>query len=55
MEFLNLVIMFIAAFLLLRHPEKERLAFGLLVTSVVLMVVLFSIATRTSLLPGMNY
>jgi hypothetical protein len=47
--------MFVAAFLVLRRPEKERLAFGLLVTSVVLMVVLFSIATRTSLLPGINY
>ena len=55
MEFLNLVLMFVAAFLVLRRPEKERLAFGLLVTSVVLMVVLFSIATRTSLLPGINY
>ncbi len=54
-EFLNLVIMFVAAVLALRRPEKERLAFGLLVTSVVLMVVLFSIATRTSLLPGINY
>jgi hypothetical protein len=54
-EFLNLVIMFVAAFLVLRRPEKERLAFGLLVTSVVLMVILFSIATRTSLLPGVNY
>jgi len=54
-EFLNLVIMFVAAVLVLRRPERERLAFGLLVTSVVLMVVLFSIATRTSLLPGINY
>jgi hypothetical protein len=54
-EFLNLVIMFVAALLVLRRPERERLAFGLLVTSVVLMVVLFSIATRTSLLPGINY
>ena len=55
MEFLNLVIMFVAAVLVFRRPEKERLAFGLLVTSVVLMVVLFSIATRTSLLPGINF
>jgi hypothetical protein len=54
-EFLNLVIMFVAAVLVLRRPERERLAFALLATSVVLMVILLSIATRTSLLPGVNY
>jgi len=55
MEFLNFVLMFVTAWILLRQPEKERLAFRLLVASVVLMVVLFSIATRTALLPGINY
>lgn len=55
MEFLNFILMFAAAYLLLRKPEKERLAFRLLIVSVVLMVLLFSIATRTSLLPGVNY
>ncbi|MFH1573606.1 MAG: hypothetical protein ABIG68_06450 [Acidobacteriota bacterium] len=55
MEFLNFVLMFITAWILLRKPEKERLAFRILVASVVLMVVLFSIATRTALLPGINY
>jgi len=54
-EFLNFVLIFIAACLLLWRPEKERLAFSLLVVSVLLMVVLFSIATRTGLLPGVNY
>jgi len=54
-EFLNFVLIFIAAYLLLRKPKKERLAFSLLVVSVLLMVVLFSIATRTGLLPGINY
>lgn len=54
-ECLNFVLMFVAAWLIFRQPQKERLAFGLLVTSVVLMVVLFSIATRTSWLPGVNY
>ena len=38
MEFLNLVIIFITAFLVLRAPQKERLAFRLLVTSVLLMM-----------------
>jgi hypothetical protein len=54
-EFLNFVLMLITGYLLLRKPHKERLAFGLLVASIVLMVVLFSIATRTALLPGVNY
>jgi hypothetical protein len=54
-EFLNFILMFVIAWLVFRKPEKERLAFGLLVVSVLLMVTLFSIATRTSLLPGVNY
>ncbi len=55
MEFLNFALIFITAWLVFRRPEKENLAFSILVVSVVLMVVLFSIATRTSLLPGVNY
>lgn len=55
MEFLNLVLIFTAAFLVLRKPERERLAFRLLVVSTLLMVFLFSLATRTGLLPGVNY
>ena len=55
MEFMNFVVIFITAFLLLRRPEKERLAFRLLIISVMLMIVLFSVATRTALLPGVNY
>jgi multisubunit Na+/H+ antiporter MnhC subunit len=54
-EFLNLVLIFVIALLVLRKPGKERLAFGLLVVSVALMVFLFSVATRTGLLPGVNY
>ncbi len=55
MEFLNFVLMLAAAWLVFRRPDKERLAFRILVVSVLLMVVLFSIATRTSLLPAVNY
>jgi len=55
MEFMNFVVIFITALLLLRRPEKERLAFRLLIISVMLMIVLFSVATRTALLPGVNY
>jgi hypothetical protein len=55
MEFLNLVLIFIAAFLVLRAPGRERLAFRLLVVCTILMVFLFAMATRTGLLPGVNY
>lgn len=55
MEFLNLILIFTAAFLVLRKPERERLAFRLLIVSALLMVFLFSVATRTGLLPGVNY
>jgi uncharacterized membrane protein len=55
MEFLNLVIIFFTAWLVWRKPERERLAFRLLIVSVVLMILLFSLGTRTSLLPGVNY
>ena len=55
MEFLNLVVIFVATYLVLRKPEEERVAFRLLVFSVLLMVFLFSVATRTGLLPGVNY
>jgi hypothetical protein len=54
-EFLNFTLMFAAAYLVWRKPERERLAFGLLVTSVVLMVACFLIASRGSVLPGLNY
>ncbi len=55
MEFLNLVLIFITGYLVLRRPDKERTAFRILVVSVLLMIVLFSMATRTALLPGVNY
>lgn len=55
MEFLNFVLMFAAGWLLLRRPEKERIAFRLLLASIALMVALFLLATRSSILPGLNY
>jgi hypothetical protein len=54
-EFFNFVLLFIIAFLLLRKPERERLAFRLLVVSVLLMMAMFLVATRTAILPGVNY
>ncbi len=55
MEFLNLVLILIAALFVLRKPEKERVAFRMLVVSTLLMVFLFTLATRSGLLPGLNY
>jgi hypothetical protein len=55
MEFLNLVMILFTAFLVWRRPERERLAFRLLVISIALMMFLFTLGTRTSLLPGVNY
>ena len=54
MEFLNFLIILWAAWLLWRRPERERLAFTLLVVSCVLMIVLFFVGTHTSLVPGVN-
>jgi hypothetical protein len=54
-EFLNFVLMFVAAWLIWRKPERERLAFRLLVIGVVFMMAVFSLATRTAFLPGVNY
>ena len=54
MEFLNFLIILWAAWLIWRRPEKERLAFTLLVVSCILMALLFFIGTHTSLVPGVN-
>jgi len=55
MEFLNFALIFTAAWLVLNKPEKERLAYRLVLTSVALMVLLFLMAARGSILPGINY
>jgi len=54
MEFLNFLLILWAAWLLWRRPQRERLAFGLLVTACVIMVVLFLIGTHGSWVPGVN-
>ncbi len=55
MEFLNLVLILTTALLVLRKPERERVAFRLLVISTLLMIFLFTLGTRSGLLPGLNY
>jgi heme A synthase len=54
MEFLNFLLILWAGWLIWRRPEKERLAFRLLVVSCLLMAALFLIGTHTSLVPGVN-
>jgi len=54
MEFLNFLIILAAAWLVWRRPEREELAFRLLVASCVLMALLFLIGTHGSLVPGLN-
>ncbi|MGA2383700.1 MAG: hypothetical protein ABSG61_09735 [Gemmatimonadales bacterium] len=54
MEFLNFLIILWAAWLVWRRPERERLAFRLLVISCLLMAFLFFIGSHGSLIPGVN-
>jgi len=54
MEFLNFLIILWAAWLLWRRPEREKLAFRLLLVACALMVLLFFIGTHGSLVPGVN-
>ena len=54
MEFVNFLIILTAGWLVWRRPEREGLAFGLLVASCVLMAVLFLIGTHTSFVPAVN-
>jgi uncharacterized membrane protein len=54
MEFLTFVLILAAGWLVWRRPERERLAFGLVIASCILMVVLFLVGTRGSVVPGVN-
>jgi hypothetical protein len=54
MELLNFVLILWAGWLVWRRPEREGLAFGLLVASCLLMVLLFFVGSRGSIVPGVN-
>jgi heme A synthase len=54
MEFLNFGLILWAGWLLWRRPERERLAFRLLVVSSALMALLFLLGTHGSFVPGVN-
>jgi len=54
-EFLNFVLILVTGVLVLRRPDRENLAFALLVASAVLMAAVFLLGTRTTILPPFNY
>ena len=54
-EFLNFLLIFAAGYLVFQKPDRERLAFTLLVVSMVIMAFVFFVGTRTSVLPPFNY
>jgi uncharacterized membrane protein len=54
MEFLNFLIILLAGWMVWQRPERETLAFKLLMASCVLMALLFLIGTHGSLVPGVN-
>ena len=54
MEFLNFLVILWAAWLVWRRPDRERLAFALLVVSCVVRALLFLLGTHGSLVPGVN-
>lgn len=55
MEFLNLSLITAAGWLLLRKPEKRKLADQLLVTAILVMAALFLVVVQRSILPPLNY
>ena len=54
MEFLNFLIILAAAWLVWRRPEREGLAYGLMIVGALIIATLFLIGTHTSFLPGVN-
>jgi len=54
MEFLNFLLILWAAWLVWRRPQRESLAFGLLIASCLLMALLFFVGARGSIVPGVN-
>lgn len=54
MEFFTFLLILSAGWLVWRRPEREELAFRLLIVSCVIMVALFLIGTHTSLIPRVN-
>ncbi|EEO25688.1 disulfide bond formation protein Dba [Helicobacter winghamensis] len=54
MEFLELLMVLIAMILIIKKPEKEKLAFNLVMISWVIMIVLYIAHKSSALLTNMN-
>ncbi|WP_169753046.1 disulfide bond formation protein Dba [Campylobacter mucosalis] len=54
MEFLQLLLVLIAVILVIIKPEKEKLAFGLVVASWLFMLIMYIGAKSSNLLTNMN-
>lgn len=55
MEFLELLLLFFSAFLIFKKPEKEGLAFGMLVfTAVLVAFVFYAIDIQYNVMPAFN-
>jgi uncharacterized membrane protein YozB (DUF420 family) len=55
MEFANLALVLVTAWLVWKKPDKEKTAFVLLAASALLTAFLFFVGTRASILPPVNY
>ena len=55
MEFANLSLILVVAWLVWKRPERENLAFGLLVICCLVTAFLYFVGTRTAVLPRFNY
>ncbi len=55
MEFANLLLIFIVAWLVWKRPEKENLAYRLLVIAFLVTAFLYFVGTRTAVLPRFNF
>ncbi|MEW6366307.1 MAG: dihydroneopterin aldolase [Acidobacteriota bacterium] len=55
MEFLNFVLILVAGYLVVKKPHREKTAFTLLVVIFLLLIALFFVGSRSSILPPVNY
>ena len=55
MEFLELLLLFIAILIIFIKPERENIAFGVFVVSWLLMIISYVGHISSNILPVMNY
>jgi hypothetical protein len=55
MEFANLLLIFVTAWMVWKRPEKEDFAYRLLVIGFLVTAFLFFVGSRTSILPRLNF